>query len=603
MVSMERSVRMRRVWPGARAPMLIRPSVLLGALFLRGLGPCALGLCAVGFSQGEQAGVEQAVSSDPAGVESYVEARAPWLGTLRAWLGAEGTAAALGDGVAFSAPPKDKDEWIERSDTLLVVRSYGESPEPLPAQAFRERLIRGSVAPGDVRISSKVVGARMGEGGGRILTVWLEASGQPEFGLPPVWQLTATLEVEFAAVPDAAHDSAHGTTCLSVALLSFERAQIDKPTFAEKTAATFLRDPEAAALLGVGMDRWASRLDDPALSAFFGHQGLAAGDVTGDGLDDLYVAMPAGVPNLLLVQDGEGGVRDMASEKGVAWLDDTKGVLIIDMDKDGDLDLVSAVGHVIAVQINDGEGPFRMGGVGAAPDQASFYSLAAADVTGDGVPEIFGTRYVTTRYADAIPIPFEEAQNGPTNHLFQLVDGQLEDITERAFPGGAGTQFSLSAAFFDADGDFYTDLYVVNDFGSNRLFKGSRAGVFEDVTESSGLADPGAGMGATFGDFDGDGSQDVYVTNMYSSAGRRVAWQPEFAPGRKRDDVLAVRRLAAGNSLLRGNGKGRFTPVEGFHAEMGRWGWGGVFTDFDGDGFPDLLVPAGFLTGPKPGDL
>lgn len=584
MIPKERPVHVRWVWPGVSSFVLARSFVLIGTLCL---------------GRAAEASGPQAESSDPAGVEAYVEARGPWMGVLRAWLGAQGGAQALGGDVAFSAPPKAEDEWIERGDTLLVVRSYGKSPEPLPEGAFRARLMRGSIGPGDARVSSKVVGVRPTDDGGRVLTVWLEIGGEPKFGLPPVWQLTATLEVEFGPTSVQTPDA----PCTAISLLSFERAQIDQPTFAEKTRATLSRDPESAAVLGVGMDRWASRLDDPALSAFFGHQGLAAGDVTGDGLDDLYVAMPAGIPNLLLVQDGEGGVRDIAAEKGVAWLDDTKGVLIVDMDKDGDLDLVSAIGHVIAVQTNEGDGPFRMGGVGVAPDQASFYSLAAGDVTGNGVPEIYGTRYVTTRYADAIPIPFEEAENGPTNHLFMLEDGQLRDITKRSFPAGAGTQFSLSAAFIDADGDFYTDLYVVNDFGSNRLFKGSRSGVFEDVTESSGLADPGAGMGATFGDFDGDGSQDVYVTNMYSSAGRRVAWQPEFAPGREREDVDAVRRLAAGNSLLRGNGKGQFRSVEGFHAEMGRWGWGGIFTEFDGDGFPDLLVPAGFLTGPKPGDL
>ncbi len=538
-----------------------------------------------------------AQESDPAGVEAYVEARGSWLSAFRGWLAGSEDSAALGADVAFSAPTKGEDEWIERADTLLVIRSYGKEPESLPSGQFRSRLMRGRIAPGDARVVSKVIGVRPTEGGGRVLTVWLEISGTPEFGLPPVWQLTATVEATFSA------GGADDSSCLGVSLLSFERAQIDQPTFVEKTRATLRRDPGAASTLGVGMDRWSSRLDDPALSAFFGHQGLAAGDVTGDGFDDLYVPMPAGVPNLLLVQDGVGGVRDIAAEAGVAWLDDTKGVLIVDMDKDGDLDLVSALGHVIVVQINDGKGVFEMGGFGAAPDQASFYSLTSGDLTRNGVPEIFGTRYVTTRYADAIPIPFEEAQNGPTNHLFSFAGGKLNDVTESRFPGGTGTQFSLSASFVDADGDFYPDLYVVNDFGSNRLFTGAGRNRFKDSTEASGLADAGAGMGAAWADYDGDGHLDVYVTNMYSSAGRRVAGQVEFASGRGSDEIDAVRRLAGGNSLFRGDGDGNFQRVEGFHAEMGRWGWGGIFTEFDGDGFPDLVVPAGFLTGPKPGDL
>ena len=171
-------------------------------------------------------------------------------------------------------------------------------------------------------------------------------------------------------------------------------------------------------------------------------------------------------------------------------------------------------------------GPFPVTGMLRAPDEASFYSIAAARLDGDDVPEIFGTRYVSTRYGDAVPVPFHEARNGPSNHLFQWRGGSWSDITEEAGLAEAGGRFSLSAQFVDATGDGRLDLYVVNDFGSNQLFERDRGASFRAV--DSPVCDPGAGMGASWGDVDGDGDLDLHVTNMYSSAGRRLAFQESF---------------------------------------------------------------------------
>ncbi|MEM8713435.1 MAG: VCBS repeat-containing protein, partial [Planctomycetota bacterium] len=344
-------------------------------------------------------------------------------------------------------------------------------------------------------------------------------------------------------------------------------------------------------------------LDDPGLTAWFGHQGLAVGDANGDGRDDLYVAMPSGLPNQLLVAQEDGTVKDVASEAGVAWLDDTKGVLLADVNGDGRDDVVSALGHVIVVQYADGAGAFQVGGFAVAPDETPFYGISATDFDGDGDLDLYGVRYVTTRYGESMPVPFHEARNGPTNHFFRNTERGFLDVTA---PIGLrepdGGRFSLAGHFIDHDGDGDEDLYVVNDFGSNQLyeFKGGR---FVDRTSALGAADAGAGMGASWSDYDGDGDLDLYVTNMYSSAGRRVAFQDAFAAGRADEVRAGIQRLSLGNTLLRRDDDGFVDVADASGTRMGRWAWGSVFVDLNGDGLDDLVSPAGFLTGPKPGDL
>ena len=526
----------------------------------------------------------------PEEVEAFVEGKAAWFGALGDFVDGR-EAAPLGAGVVFTAPVPSADEWIESEVAgLLTVRSYGAERAATDADAWRGRFVRGEVFPGECEVKVKPIGARQ-DAGGVILDLWIEVRGVEELGLPPVWQATAQARAFFDG----------DGRCMKLELESFERSQLDEPYFVERTAGVFAGQPELAELLGVGMDRLATRLDDAALSAWFGHQGIAAGDVNGDGLPDLYVGMPSGVPNLLLIQEESGRVRDAAGEHGVAWLDDTKGVLLLDMDGDGDDDVVSALGPVIVVQENAGEGPFPVTGTLRAPDEASFYSIAAARLDGDPVPEIFGTRYVATRYGDAVPVPFHEARNGPSNHLFQWRAGSWSDITEKAGLAEVGGRFSLAAQFVDATGDGRLDLYVVNDFGSNQLFERDRGASFRPV--DSPACDPGAGMGASWGDVDGDGDLDLHVTNMYSSAGRRLAFQESFGQGLGEEARRRVRGLATGNALYLSDGEGGFERSDSARIEMGRWGWGGVMTDFDRDGLLDIFVPAGFLTGPEPGDL
>ncbi|MEO6711384.1 MAG: VCBS repeat-containing protein, partial [Planctomycetota bacterium] len=102
---------------------------------------------------------------------------------------------------------------------------------------------------------------------------------------------------------------------------------------------------------------------------------------------------------------------------------------------------------------------------------------------------------------------------GP-NALYRNLGGmRFEDITAKA---GVAVDHSLSvgAAFGDCDGDGDPDLYVTSYRGGNRLFSNKGDGTFEDITEKAGVGYVGHSNGAVWFDCDNDGDLDLYVCNI-----------------------------------------------------------------------------------------
>jgi hypothetical protein len=147
---------------------------------------------------------------------------------------------------------------------------------------------------------------------------------------------------------------------------------------------------------------------------------------------------------------------------------------------------------------------------------------------------------------------------------------------------------------------------VANDFGRNNLFRNDTpaggAPAFVDVAAELGVEDMAAGMGVTWADVDHDARPDLYVGNMFSSAGGRITYQRRFREGAG-EDTPSFRRHARGNTLFLNGADGFEDVSEQAGVTMGRWSWGALFTDFENDGWPDLVVPNGFVTGPDTLDL
>ncbi len=464
------------------------------------------------------------------------------------------------------------------------------------AKAAFEALLAPFAGARDLRLEFKTVGVELRSESEFTTRLLFHA-----FGSTPAarTQLNAVWSVEWVrASPEAA------PLVRAIEVDEFEELSTPAPLFRECTGSVLGPELAASPALALGSDSWFGRTDSAGEWNFLGHNGLALGDVDGDGREDLFVALPSGLPNLLLLHGADGTVRDGAREAGLAWLDDTKGALLIDYDNDGDSDLFAAVGAAIVVSVNDGKGHFTVKHTLRAATPAAFYSLAAADYDLDGDLDLYATRYVTTRYGENYPLPYHDARNGPPNHLLRN-DGDkgFADATREAGLDVNNDRFSTAASWADYDSDGDPDLYVSNDFGRNNLYRND-GGRFVDVAALVGVEDQAAGMGVAWGDSDADGDLDLLVSNMFSSAGQRITSQPRFRAGDSREVRAEFRHHALGNSLFVNAGEGRFTDQsQAAGVRMGRWAWGAEFCDFDGNGLPDMVVPNGFVTNARLDDL
>ena len=357
--------------------------------------------------------------------------------------------------------------------------------------------------------------------------------------------------------------------------------------------------------LARGLDDWRASVPAQLEPGSLGHHGLALGDVDGDGLEDVYLCRPGGLPNRLLVHTSDDGVRDVSAASGTDLLDYSSCALLLDLDGDDDLDLVASTSSGLACFANDGRARF---------EQRTFLarslatSLAAADYDLDGDLDFYACSYISPFEKSGTPVPYHDAENGEPNQLLRN-DGEwrLVDATAATGLDENNRRFSLAAAWEDFDQDGDPDLCVANDFGRNHLYRNERAdgaARFRDVAAELWALEPAAGMGVTWGDVDGDGWVDLYLTNMHCAAGMRLTARPDFRPGSSAEIVQAYRHHARGNTLLRNRAGHALVDVsEASGTALGRWGWGAIFLDLDDDGALDLFAPNGFVTGERDEDL
>lgn len=475
----------------------------------------------------------------------------------------------------------------------VLVRRAGASREPLLAATTALQDWAAAVAGPGARTKVKVLSAKL-DGAALLTTARIEVANGPG-GLQrqrvATWQLSWTVQ--------------GGTDVLlrEITVLTADEVTTPRRWFTECSAAVLGKSLRERPDLRGGGEYWPLRTDRVGELPLMGHQGLALGDVDGDGLEDFYVAMGPGLPNMLLRQRADGTFEETAAAGNVAFLDDTKGVLFADMDGDGDDDLLLAIGPAILLAQNDGKGKFASSAPMRAATDAAFYHLAVADFDNDGDLDVYGCRYVDEAYGVSIPLPYHDANNGPNNVLFRNEGaGRFTDATVACGLDANNRRFSVAAAWADYDNDGDLDLYVANDFGRNNLYRND-GGHFSDVAAAAGVEDQAAGMGVAFADVDEDGDLDLYVTNMFSAAGNRIAYQERFQPALGTAERTAIQEHALGNSLFLNRGDGTFARAAETSVRMGRWGWGARFCDLNDDGREDIVAPNGFLTGRLKSDL
>ena len=359
-------------------------------------------------------------------------------------------------------------------------------------------------------------------------------------------------------------------------------------------------------------------------------EGLAVADVNGDGFEDIYITVRLG-KNMLLINHGDGTFSEEAASYRLDLPGHTTCALFADFDNDGDLDAMLGRSLLRTSYLENRGGVYYQHPIPKFMPMAVI-SMSAADYNGDGLLDVYLCTYRPAAPAGSgggyakvgkegdfdWPDEFfspEQARDfrrrlqehkqrhgvtvldqlGPPNLLLvNRGEGRFEPATESSTVGL--WRNSLQATWCDYNQDGRPDLYIPNDWGLNVLFRNDGPAGFTDVTSEVGLTTYGFSMGASFGDYDNDGREDLYVSNMYSEAGLRICAR---IPGLNR----LFAESASGNFLYHRETDGKFKQIAGLEPRVAAarqigWSWGGCFADFDNDSFLDLYVMSGYFTAP-----
>jgi hypothetical protein len=287
--------------------------------------------------------------------------------------------------------------------------------------------------------------------------------------------------------------------------------------------------------LGPGGPRFVDVTEGSGVGQKTAGMGAAVGDYDNDGDPDLYVT--AFGPNALFRNEGGGRFRDVTAEAGVGEDRWSTSASFLDYDRDGDLDLF--VANYLDFTV--------------AGNKRCLDAVGARD-------------YCTPSLYRPVPDRLFRNEGGGR---FQDV-GDAAGITRADGPG-----LGVVAGDFDDDG--WLDLYVANDGAANQLWMNRRDGTFEDRGLLSGTAYnaeglPEGSMGVAADDFDGDGDEDLLVTNLP-----------------RETSTLYVNQ---GQALFHDA-----TDAWGLGAPSAtHTGFGTAFFDYDHDGWLDLFVANGAVT-------
>ena len=307
-------------------------------------------------------------------------------------------------------------------------------------------------------------------------------------------------------------------------------------------------------------------------------------DIDGDGAMEIFVGGGYGYDDMLFAYRG-GSLVNIIDGTALSDTAATHGANSIDLDGDGDTDLLLARSDGVFLYVNDGgvfsrrEIPLNL------PPNSTPLNVAVGDIDRDGDGDLYVSVFVDL--ANFHSATFNNPDHAKANIMLRN-DGGLSftDITESS--NTASLQNTFLASFIDLDGDGWQDLIVSQNTGQVEIFRNRRDNTFASVKVKTGW---GFWMGLAAGDIDKDGDLDLFFTNSGNSV-------PAFLLELIGDGSDSQPRNY-GWILLRNEGNFRLRDItDEYQLNDYGFAWGAVFEDLTLNGELELLVAQNYIKWP-----
>lgn len=374
------------------------------------------------------------------------------------------------------------------------------------------------------------------------------------------------------------------------------------------------------------------RLVNPSvsrISSFLSSLGAAVAfnDLDGDGLANDVCYIDTRTDQVIAAPAPGTGARYLPFALDTGSLFDRDrmaplGVLLSDVNEDGQVDVIvyysGRTPLIFFRRQAERGGPSTLGPAGYVVREVFSQneiwmtgSATIADLDGDGHLDLIFANYFkdgSDLYNPASPAPvsmpesFSHAANGGGERIYRWIGasgGENPTVTYEevrdALPPGVGGGWGLAVGASDLDGDLLPEVYVAHDFGPDRLFWNRSTPSHIRFSLLEGERDFGApksyvlgkdsfkGMGVDFGDVNGDGIPDIYVSNITAQKGLQES-QMMFVSTGVQD------RMSEGVAPYTNRGEELGLSRTG-------WGWDAKLDDFDNDGVLEALQATGFIRG------
>lgn len=291
-------------------------------------------------------------------------------------------------------------------------------------------------------------------------------------------------------------------------------------------------------------------------------------DLDNDGAPDLYVTNVR-VGNVLFRNQGDGHFADISQESGLNHQGHSSAALFFDYDRDGQLDLfLTNVG-----QYTERGDPVVV--IGFEPEeQAEQYHY-----------------YVG--FKDAFAGHLKPERTEPSLLFRNAGENRFVDVTKEV--GIKADGWSGDAVPLDANEDGWPDLYILNMQGHDQYYENDHGQHFIDKSLAVFPRTPWGAMSAQILDFDNDGHQDLYITDMHSDMSEDIGPEREKLKSRMQWTESFLRsggRSIYGNAFYHRQADGTYAEISDSIGAESYWPWGLSAGDLNADGYEDVFITA-----------